>query len=196
MLDDNILVRRCLSGEVAATQAFIERFQADIFGLCFRMLHHRQDAEDVTQEVFLRIFRSLHRWDEVRPLRPWVIGIAINRCRTWISQRGKRPELVEYLNDTPARTTEDDSRELVQELTRALSELRPEYRMVFVLYHEQGRSYEEISQVVDRPVGTIKTWLHRARFELLADLRQRGMVPDATNDRLPETVSPLQPRSS
>ncbi|WP_232056411.1 RNA polymerase sigma factor [Tuwongella immobilis] len=161
------------------------------------MLHHRHDAEDVTQEVFLRIFRSLHRWDSTRPLRPWVMGIAINRCRTWLAQRGKRPELLDYLQETPARSQEDDSRELAQELQRALGNLRPDYRLVFVLFHEQRRSYDEISQLVDRPVGTIKTWLHRARLELLADLRQRGMVPeDAEPSFAVDPMSPLQPRSS
>ena len=60
------------------------------YGLCVRLLNHRHDAEDVTQEVFLRVFRSLNRWDAVRPLKPWVMGIAVNRCRTWLSQRSRR----------------------------------------------------------------------------------------------------------
>ena len=77
--DDALLVRRCLRGEAAAVQALVERFQAEVFGLCVRLLHHRQDAEDVTQEVFLRIFRSLRRWDSSRPLRPWIMGITVNR---------------------------------------------------------------------------------------------------------------------
>src|SRR5437660_9140202 len=149
-----------------------------VYGLCLRLLQHRHDAEDVTQEVFLRVFRSLRRWDSQRPLRPWVLSIAVNRCRTWLSQRSRRPELADYLQDTAAGPAADDSAELVHEIQLALSELRPEYRSVFVLFHEQGQPYEEIAEALDRPVGTIKTWLHRARNEVLERLRRRGMVSD------------------
>src|SRR5438552_3453346 len=113
--EDAILVRRCLKGDESAILALVERFQSDVFGLCVRLLHHRHDAEDVTQEVFLRIFRSLKRWDSSRPLKPWVMSIAVNRCRTWMSQRGKRPELVDYLHETAASQPADDSAELVRE---------------------------------------------------------------------------------
>jgi RNA polymerase sigma-70 factor (ECF subfamily) len=175
--DDAALVRQCLRGKADAMRELIERFQSEVFGLCMRLLTHRQDAEDVTQETFLRVFRSLRRWDSTRPLRPWILGIAVNRCRTWMGRRAKRPELADYLHEAPARDDTDDSTELVAEIRVALTGMRPEYRSVFVLFHEQGRSYEEIAEVHGRPVGTIKTWLHRTRLEILTYLRGRGMVP-------------------
>lgn len=175
--DDAALVRRCLKGQPDAMRDLIERFQAEVFGLCVRLLAHRQDAEDVTQETFLRVFRSLRRWDSSRPLRPWVLGIAVNRCRTWMGHRARRPELADYLQETAGRDDADDSVELVAEIRRALAGMRPEYRSVFTLFHEQGRSYEEIARAHGRPVGTIKTWLHRTRLEILTHLRRRGMVP-------------------
>jgi RNA polymerase sigma-70 factor (ECF subfamily) len=181
--DDAALVRLCLRGDAVAVARLVERFQPEVYGLCVRLLGHRHDAEDVTQEVFLRVFRSLSGWDSTRPLRPWVLGITVNRCRTWISQRVRRPELVEYLQDTVAGPVADDSTELVSEIHAALAELRLEYRTVFVLFHEQGRPYEEIADALERPVGTIKTWLHRARMEILDRLRQRGMVPEAEEER-------------
>ena len=177
--DDAALVRRCLKGHADAMRDLIERFQSEVFGLCVRLLSHRHDAEDVTQETFLRVFRSLHRWDSGRPLRPWVLGIAVNRCRTWMGRRAKRPELADYLHETAARDDTDDSVELVVEIRRALADMRPDYQSVFVLFHEQGRSYEEIAAAHGRPVGTIKTWLHRTRLEVLTHLRRRGMVPAA-----------------
>ena len=140
------------------------------------MLGDRHDAEDVTQEVFLRVFRSLKRWDASRPLKPWLFAIAVNRCRTQAGKRGKRPQLLEYLPDTAAAKPEDDSAELRRELTVALNGIRPEYREAFILFHEQGCPYEEIARRLGRPEGTIKTWLHRARLELLDLLRTRGMV--------------------
>jgi RNA polymerase sigma factor (sigma-70 family) len=172
------LVRRCLRGEPEAVRILVDRFQAEVFGLCLRLLNHRHDAEDVTQEVFLRVFRSLRRWDPGRPLRPWIMGITINRCRTWIAQRARRPELVDYLQDIAPASPADDSAELLREIQDALRELRPEYRSVFLLFHEQGQPYEDIALAMDRPVGTIKTWLHRARLEILERLRRRGMVSE------------------
>ena len=177
MTDDAALVRRCLKGHPDAMRELIERFQTEVFGLSIRLLTHRHDAEDVTQETFLRVFRSLRRWDPTRPLRPWVLGIAVNRCRTWMGRRARRPELADYLHETAGRDDADDSIELVAEIRRALAEMRPEYQSVFVLFHEQGRSYEEIATAHRRPVGTIKTWLHRTRLEILTHLRRRGMVP-------------------
>lgn len=176
------LVRRCLRGDPQAVQALVDRFQAEVFGLCLRMLNHRQDAEDVCQEVFLRVFRSLRRWDDSRPLKPWIMGITVNRCRTWLAQRSRRPEPVAFLQDTADRAPPDDSAELVRELQEALHSLRPEYRSVFILFHEHGQPYEDIALALDRPVGTIKTWLHRARLEVLELLRRRGMVSEVGHE--------------
>lgn len=187
--DDVPLVRRCLTGDGQAMQQLLARFQAEVFGLCCRLLGHRHDAEDVTQEVFLRVFRSLGGWDSTRPLRPWIMGIAVNRCRTWLSQRTRRPELVDHLHETVPGREADDATELLAEIRAALAELRLEYRTVFVLFHEQGQPYEEIAQALERPVGTIKTWLHRARQELLDRLKRRGMLTDEAGD----VPRPLQP---
>jgi RNA polymerase sigma-70 factor (ECF subfamily) len=188
--DDASLVRRCLRGDAEAIRLLVGRFQSEVFGLCVRLLHHRQDAEDVTQEVFLRIFRALRGWDSSRPLRPWVMGIAVNRCRTWLSQRSRRPEPVDYLQDTVAGPAADDSAELLHEIQAALADLRLEYRTVFILYHEQGQPYEDIAEALGRPVGTIKTWLHRARLEILDRLRRRGMV---AADEAPPPETPAAP---
>jgi len=188
--EEATLVRRCLRGDEEAIRQLVNRFQAEVYSLCVRLLQHRHDAEDVTQEVFLRIFRGLRGWDSRRPLKPWIMSIAVNRCRTWLSQRRRRPEAVDYLQETLAGPPADDSSELGEEIQKAVAELRLEYRTVFVLFHEQGQPYEEIARVMDRPVGTIKTWLHRARLEILERLRRRGMVPGEIEEqpaaRLPQ----------
>lgn len=180
--EELLLVQRCLRGDSRAITALVERFQSEVFGLCVRILNHSQDAEDVTQEVFIRVFRSLTRWDSTRPLRPWILGIAVNRCRTWMAKRAKQPELADYLHDTVQGKPDDDSKELAHEIRLAVEELREEYRSVFVMYHEQGLPYEEIAEAMDRPVGTVKTWLHRARLEMLDRLRRRGMISEVGHE--------------
>src|SRR5262249_52348726 len=135
--DEAALVRRCLRGESAAVRELLGRFESGVFGLCLKMLGHRQDAGDVTQEVFLRVFRSPRRWDAGRPLKPWVLGIAVNRCRTWVGRRGKRPTAGELPPEAvPEARPEDDSTELRRELAAALATLRPEFRAAFEMFHE------------------------------------------------------------
>ena len=95
MSADDDLVRRCRQGRPDAMRELVERFQSDVYALCARLVSHRHDAEDVTQEVFLRVFRSLRRWDPARPLKPWIMTIAVNRCRTWLGRRRRIPEPVD-----------------------------------------------------------------------------------------------------
>jgi RNA polymerase sigma-70 factor (ECF subfamily) len=110
------------------------------------------------------------------------MGITLNRCRTLLTQRARRPELADYLQDVAPSRPADDTAELLHEIEAAVVELRPEYRSVFVLFHEQGQPYEEIAALLGRPVGTIKTWLHRARLEVLERLRRRGMVSEVGHE--------------
>ncbi len=186
MSDDRDLARRCLSGDAAAARELVERFQNEVHGLCARLLRHHQDSEDVAQEVFLRVFRSLGSWDPARPLRPWVLTIAVNRCRTWLVKRPKRPELVDYLGELPGKEPPAGDGELTAAIAAAVGKLRDEYREVFVLFHESSRSYEEIAGIVGRPVGTVKTWLHRTRAIILGHLDDLGLMPT------PEPATPTE----
>ncbi len=175
-MDDRSLVDALRSGDPQAPSLLFARYHGMIYGLCFRMMRHRQDAEDVAQDTFLRALNGLKRFDASRPLRPWLLGIAANRCRTALGRRTRRP----IPADSPAECVDrrpglDDPEDLAGELDRALGQLRPEYRLVFVLFHEQALPYEEIAQAIGRPVGTVKTWLRRARLELIGHLTRRGV---------------------
>jgi len=157
----------------------VERFRGQVFGLCFRMLGQRQDAEDATQETFVRVLKSLHRWDQARDFQPWLLAIAGNRCRTALAARRRRPasdSMVELLeDDAPDRQS---ANQLAEEVQLALSRLRPEYREAFVLFHDHELSYAEIAEVMSVPLGTVKTWVHRARRELIDQLRCRNAIPE------------------
>ncbi|WP_337173617.1 sigma-70 family RNA polymerase sigma factor [Paludisphaera sp.] len=177
-MDDRLLVEAIRAGDPQAPRELISRFQGVVFGLCFRMLGHRHDAEDAAQETFIRALRGILGFDASRPIRPWLLEIAANRCRTALALRARRPPAAdpslaaERADDRAGPRDPDD---LAGELELALARLRPEYRAVFALFHEQGLSHEEIAAALGRPVGTIKTWLHRARGEMAASLAARGI---------------------
>jgi len=180
--EDAELVRGCLAGDDAALAAFVQRFQSTVFGLCFRMLAHREDAEDVSQEVFIRAFRSLEQWDAARPLAPWLSTIAVNRCRTWLANRVRRALPAEFAGDVADRSGGPPRLDLAEELQLALDRLREEYRLCFVLHHVNDLNLTEIAEVIGCPVGTIKTWLRRARLELADSLQRRSVVPQVIHE--------------
>jgi RNA polymerase sigma-70 factor, ECF subfamily len=172
--DDVGLMQRCLAGDDAALRAFVDRYQGLVFALCFRMLSHRQDAEDITQETLLRALRHLGQWEPTRPFKPWLLAIAANRCRTRLGQRARRPlELGERSDEVACKTA---SPALSDELQRAIAGLREDYRLCFVMFYQQELSVQEIALALACPEGTVKTWLYRARKQVAAELVDRGIV--------------------
>ncbi|MEQ8788009.1 MAG: RNA polymerase sigma factor [Pirellulaceae bacterium] len=173
------MIRRSLAGSQDAMLQLVEHFRGRVFGLCYRMLGHRQDAEDVAQETFVRMLRSLARWDSTREFEPWLLAIAANRCRTALASRKTRPA-----PQTLAVPVEDRSGDLQaaehlnEEMMLALASVRDEYRQAFLLFHQQQLSYAEIAESLDCPIGTAKTWVHRARKELIEALSRRGVFEE------------------
>ena len=172
------LVRRCLAGQQDATRELVGRFEHRVYSLCLRMLGQHQDAEDVAQETFHRAIRSLHRWDSSREFEPWLFAIAGNRCRTALGRRAKRPANVALVEGEAAGQTTTAHDDLLEEIRLALGGMREEYRRAFELFHEAELSYEEIAAALDRPIGTIKTWVHRARRELVDRLKKRQVIEE------------------
>ena len=142
------------------------------------MLGQRQDAEDAAQETFVRVLRSLPAWDRSREFEPWLLAIAGNRCRTMLAARKRIPTTGLVGEDQLIDRTTDGSslRSLREEVQLALLRLRPEYREAFILFHENELSYDQIAEAIRRPLGTVKTWIHKARQQLMAQLRQREVV--------------------
>ncbi len=173
------LVRQCLTGDQVAMLALVDRFRGQVFGLCYRMLGQRQDAEDAAQETFVRVLKNLHRWDAGRDFEPWLLAIAGNRCRTALSTRKRRPAgevLPEQLPDTGPDL--QAAKQLAEEVKLALVSVRDDYRQAFILFHEHELSYAEIAEAMNVPLGTVKTWVHRARRELIEQLQRRGVVQE------------------
>ncbi len=178
------LVELCLAGDQAAMAELVRRYQGQVFALCFRMLGDRQDAEDMAQETFVRVLRSLERWDNERHFEPWLLAIAGNRCRTLLGTRKRRPDTSPIVADVPARgyDAEDQAlKSLSEEVSLGLGGIRDEYRQAFLLFHQHEMSYGDIAASLDCPLGTVKTWIHRARRELIDYLRSRGIVEETSH---------------
>lgn len=171
------LTRRCLAGDAESLRRFVGRFQQLVFSLCLQMMRHRQDAEDVAQESIVRAVRHLATWDQTRPIEPWLMGIAANRCRTALERRTRRPTLMESLPE-PESNGRPPVGGIAEEVQRAVDILRDDYRQCFTLFHVQQLSVQEISDLMHVPSGTVKTWLHRARKILAEELQRRGVTAD------------------
>jgi RNA polymerase sigma-70 factor (ECF subfamily) len=178
--DLRTILERCLAGDQSALRIFVEQYQNNVFGLCYRMLGRHHDAEDAAQETFIRALRSLERVDPNRDIEPWLLAIAGNCCRTRLARRKRRPEGLSLVADVGDDSVEEEAgRNLAEELHHGLAELREEHRQAFLLFHEQQLSYEEIAKVLNVPMGTVKTWVHRARRELIDRLQKRGVVEES-----------------
>jgi RNA polymerase sigma-70 factor, ECF subfamily len=178
LADDRALAVRSLRGEQAAMRQLVERHEGVVLRVCQRMLGNRHDAEDVVQETFVRALKSLGGWDQGRAFKPWLLAIAANRCRTALARRRSVACDTQLLADElPAR---HDGRQalgnLTEEVAVALGELRDELRQAFELFHYEELAYAEIADVLEAPMGTVKTWIHRARQEVAAKLIKRGVV--------------------
>jgi RNA polymerase sigma-70 factor (ECF subfamily) len=173
------LVKRAIAGDQAAMVQIVDRYRQRVFSLCYRMLRHREDAEDVSQEAFFRVLRNLSRWDEQRDFEPWLLTIAANRCRTQLAKRGAQSSTLlpsAPVDDRWRQTAHAD--QLREEVYLAVTELPPSHGRAFTLFHQQQLSYGEISTALGVPEGTVKTWVHRARRELVRRLVARKVIED------------------
>jgi RNA polymerase sigma-70 factor, ECF subfamily len=178
MIEDlPVVVGRCLAGHQPSFMQLIDRFRGQVYGLCYRMLGQREDAEDATQETFLRVARNLHRWDSGRAFEPWLLTIAGNRCRTKLAKRMRQP--TPLVLDYPVEDRRNGHAKpslLAEELEVVLTGIRPEYRIAFQLFHSHELGYAEIAERLNVPLGTVKTWVHRARRDIISRLRTRGAL--------------------
>jgi RNA polymerase sigma-70 factor, ECF subfamily len=167
-------VRRTLSGDLGAFETLVVRHREVVFRLAARVVGH-DDAEDVAQDALLRAFHRLSRFRGESSFRAWLLRITHNAALATLEQR--RPQQAaseEEGGADPARgpAEELERAERRERLARKLGELRPTHRAVLVLRDLEGMSYEEIAEVTEMPLGSVKGRLHRARDELIEILRR------------------------
>ena len=177
-LNDNQLVERYLAGEEERFRDLVERYEGRIINFIQRSIGDRERAHDLAQETFIRVYRHLDRFDQEKKFSTWIYTIASNLAKNELRNRSRNPVV---LYQTLTATWEDDHRPLqfedssmkpddmfrkrhLEELVeRAAEELPDHHREVFILREIEGKSYEEIAEITNTQLGTVKSRLNRAR---------------------------------
>jgi RNA polymerase sigma-70 factor (ECF subfamily) len=176
--DDRELVRRLQEGDAGAFEDFVRRYQHRVFGVALRMLRRRADAEDVAQEVFLRVHRTIARFRGEARLSTWLYGIASRLCLNRLASADHKrmryddDAVMEAPSDAGDAPAAMERREIDAALRRAIDELPDERRVVVVLRDIEGLSYDEIAEALEIEPGTVRSRLHRARLDLKAKMER------------------------
>ncbi len=191
-LSDQEVVLMARAGREAAYRELIRRYERPIFALLFRMVRDRELAEDLSQETFIKALNAIESYRPEFKFSSWIFKIANNAAIDHLRRReldtlsldgsphAETPEAIQATalqigarQESPLDTVE--AKELGGAIEIAIGRLRPEYRSCILLRHVDGRAYEEIAAMLDLPLGTVKTYIHRARNELrqaLAHLKE------------------------
>jgi RNA polymerase sigma-70 factor, ECF subfamily len=176
---DQPLVRAALGSDLRAFEQLVERHRDVVFRVIARLLDDDAEAEDLTQDTFLRAFHRLERYRGDAPFRSWLLRIAHNTAVTYVTQSGRvAAHPMDVAGEEAAGAVEAGSpaeqlerRERRQRLDKKLKGLGRAHRTVLVLRDIEGLSYEEIARITESPVGSVKGRLHRARSEFIDVLR-------------------------
>src|ERR671935_2464625 len=181
--DDAAVVSAFLAGEERAFRELVERYQTRLLNFIYRMIGDREKAEDLVQEVFIRVYRHLHRFDRSKKFSTWIYTIASNLAKNELRNRSRNP-LVFF--QAIKKNWQDDDRPLQFEdfnsrpddlyrkrhlrglVEASVSQLPEHHRQVFVLRELEGKSYEEIAEITGCNLGTVKSRLNRARNSFAA----------------------------
>jgi RNA polymerase sigma-70 factor, ECF subfamily len=182
-LSDQDVVLMARAGREAAYRELIRRYERPIFALLFRMVRDRELAEDLSQETFVKALNAIESYRPEFKFSSWIFKIANNAAIDHLRRReldtlsldgsphAETPEAMQATalqigarQESPLDAVE--ARELGGAIESAIGKLRPEYRSCILLRHVEGRAYEEIAEILDLPLGTVKTYIHRARHEL------------------------------
>jgi RNA polymerase sigma-70 factor (ECF subfamily) len=177
-LTDSALVRSHVAGDARAFGALVDRYQTRLLNFVNRSIGDRERAEDLVQDVFIRVFRHLHRFNHDKKFSTWIYTIASNLNKNELRNRSRNPVVVLsklmanwdsdhrplQFEDPKRRPDVDyDRRSLRQAIARCVGELPQHHREVFLLREIEGRSYQEIAEIVSCNLGTVKSRLNRAR---------------------------------
>jgi RNA polymerase sigma-70 factor (ECF subfamily) len=173
---DSDLISRLQQADLDALGVLFERYRDRVYRTALMIVHDPAVAEDILQDCFLKVYANAHRIDTSRPLAPWLYRVTVNLSYTWLS-RGKNrrlsldnviDRLVSPMKQAPDQLTEQV--ELRQSVRKAIGSLSIDQRVVIVLYYLNGLSLQDIADILDLPIGTVKSRLYYARENLRGKL--------------------------
>jgi len=191
---DNELVVRCLQQDEYAWRLLVERHSHRVLNIAFQFTGKREEAEDLAQEIFLRVYRSLRRFDLTTSFLPWLVRVSRNLCideyrsraRERASLVGEEPDPERTPDQGPGPLRNLEKKELEMQVRKGLERLSEELRTALILRDLQGLSYTEIAEALELPEGTVKSRIHRGRMELAQILAPgSGSRDEATEEPTP-----------
>ena len=185
---DEELVARAMGGDMDSFNQLVLRWERPIYALAYRVIGREEDARDVCQETFLRAYRALPGFKGQAKFSSWLYRIALNLCRDWIRRERRTPvaqapegvDLIELASEaTPSESIEDlvARREIGRAVARAMADLPNEQRTAIILKEYHGLTFQEIADLLDCPLSTVKTRLYQG----LTVLRRQLARPDIPN---------------
>jgi RNA polymerase sigma-70 factor (ECF subfamily) len=168
VVEDQALITATLAGHPEAFGELVGRYERAVYNLAVRTLHDRTEAEDAAQEAFFKAYRALHTFRPGAKFSTWIFTICYRGCCDRLAKRKRLSgdELPDRADPSAGPAILAERNDEARRLRRAIDQLPDKYRDVIVLYHLQGKQYEEIATVLNLPLGTVKTHLFRAK-ELL-----------------------------
>lgn len=165
--DDTKLIERCKSGDRQAFEALLAEYEKPVYNAAYRMLSNRDDARDVTQTVFLKVFENFGQYDPSRRFFSWIYRITLNESINWLGKSNRlEPLNYEAADDGKGPEQELESARVAENVQAALMRIKTDYRTVVILKHFLGCSYVEISEILEIPEKKVKSRLYTARQEL------------------------------
>jgi RNA polymerase sigma-70 factor, ECF subfamily len=183
---DEELVARSMGGDLDSFNQLVLRWERPIYALAYRVIGREEDARDVCQETFLRAFRALKGFKGQAKFSSWLYRIALNLCRDWIRRERRQPiaqapegvDLIELAAEsTPSESVEDlvARREIGRAVARAMADLPDEQRTAIILKEYHGLTFQEIADLLDCPLSTVKTRLYQGLTVLRRQLARDGV---------------------
>lgn len=175
--DDATLVRRCREGDRAAFERLVVRYQRPVYNAALRLLHDPEEARDVAQTTFLKVFEHLGDYDPTFRFYSWLYRIAVNESLNALGSRRFRGESDgEEADEAPGPDRRLEGEQMSRAIEEALIRIKPELRAVIVLRHFLHLSYQEMGEILLLPEKTVKSRLYSARQLLRDQLLQRGAI--------------------
>ncbi len=168
------LVKKSLNGDIKSFGELVEKYRQTVYALCYHRIGDFQDAQDLVQEIFLKVYLSLNQLRDPGKFSGWLYRIAINSCNLWLRKRSKKTLSLEdpdkYQHISPSVYEGYQRKELESKIKEALSRLSENNRLVITLHYLGGHSYNEIADFLNLPLTTVKSRVHEGRKQLKKEL--------------------------